>query len=207
MSIIKTTKRSLIGKANSMIFIAAIIGSVSLSVAVVSGKFLLDRHNYQVKIMREKRTARDTLKENVKTLSTLKTNLVSLDQTTYNSQVVLEALPSQYDYPALGSSLELIAEKSAQDKSKFKFSGTDLGDAPEKQSSSPVPFAMPFDTVVAGPTDKTLQFLLDLERSIRPFRVNTMELKGDDDGVSMTLTAESYYQPTKNLEITTKEVK
>ncbi len=207
MNIVKATKKNLIGKANSMIFIAAIVGSVSLSIGIVSGKILLDRHSFQLRIMREKKLARDTLRSNVEEISKLKNSLTKLDETTTNSQVILEALPSKYDFPAVASSLELIAEKSGQDKTNFRFSGKDEGDIPPGTSTSPVPYPMPFTTSVKGSTEKSMQFLKDLERSIRPINIKTLALRGEDGGAALSVTAETYYQPTKDLQNTTKEVK
>ena len=207
MNIIKATKKNLIGQANSMIFIAAIIGSVSVSVGAVSGKLLLDRHGFQSRVMKAKREARDTLKSNVDGLEKLKTSLIQQDQTSTNSQVILEALPSKYDFPAVASSIEFIAQKGGQDMSKFRFTGKDEGGAPAEDSVTPAPYPMPFETTVKGSDVKTLQFLLDMERSIRPIKLNTLEIKGDEVGIALNITAQTYYQPTKNLKSTTKEIK
>lgn len=207
MNVIKSSKRALIGKANSMIFIAAIVGSVSLSIAVVTGKILIDRHKYQTRIVAAKKTARDNLRYNVGQLDKLKTNLVALDQTANNSQVVLEALPSKYDFPAVGSSIELIAEKSGQDKSTLRFTGKDQGDTPAKSSTKPTPFPMLFTAGVKGPTNKVNDFLKAMESSIRPIKFKTMTIKGDSGGVSLSVDAETYYQPSKDVSITTKEIK
>ncbi len=208
MNIVKSTKRNLIGKANSFIFVAAIVGSVSLSIAVVSGKILLDQHSFNLRVMKEKRTARNNLSHNIKQLSTLKNNLVSLDGTPYNSKVILEALPSKYDFPAVGSSIEFIAKNSGQDMTKFKFGGNDLGDTPLSKSPLPTPVPIPFSAAVAGSADKVFTFLSDTERSIRPISVRTLELKGSDgSNVLLDISADTYYQPTKDLRISTKEIK
>ncbi len=204
----KATKRTLIGKANSAIFIAAIIGAVSLSMAGVLGKILWERHSFQVRVINEKKKARDTLKSNLAELDQLKTSLVALDQTANNSQVILDALPSKYNFPAVASSVELLAQRSGQDMTNFKFSGADQGDKPEKESDNPKPVEIPFTVSLKGSTPKAVEFLKDLERSIRPFDINELTMKGADGGaVEVSLKAVTFYQPSKNLETRTKEIK
>lgn len=60
---------------------------------------------------------------------------------------------------------------------------------------------MPFQIQVTG-AYTSIQALVDvLQRSIRPFQIQTLELSGDESSMSATITAQTFYQPEKSLEI------
>jgi hypothetical protein len=46
-----------------------------------------------------------------------------------------------------------------------------------------------------------------LDRSIRPFQIQTIEFTGADNGLHAVISAKTFYQPEKSLTITTKEIK
>jgi predicted component of type VI protein secretion system len=45
------------------------------------------------------------------------------------------------------------------------------------------------------------------EKSIRPIQVQTLQLTGSDQKMQMNITAQTYYQPEKTLNIKTEVVK
>jgi hypothetical protein len=53
-----------------------------------------------------------------------------------------------------------------------------------------------------------VQGLVDLLfRSIRPFQISTIELSGDESSMTATISAQTYYQPEKSLDITQEVVR
>jgi hypothetical protein len=45
------------------------------------------------------------------------------------------------------------------------------------------------------------------EASIRPIQVQTITLSGDDANLNLTLAAQTYYQPQKTFNLSTKVIK
>jgi len=55
---------------------------------------------------------------------------------------------------------------------------------------------------------RSKQLMLDFERSIRPFDLNTLEIDGTDTNLKMTVGMTTYYQAARSLDLKpTKEVK
>jgi len=124
-----------------------------------------------------------------------------------NAKIVLDALPSTYDAPALASSLEkiLLGRTVTVNSLTVTDDPTTNSDAaqPEPQVK-PVTFAFDGTTNYKGASD----VLKDFERSIRPFDLNTLEISGSDKNLKVTVTMTTYYQPARSLDLTaTKEVK
>jgi len=129
-----------------------------------------------------------------------------------NAKIILDALPSSYDFPALISSIEKVAN---QDHIPLQgVGGTDQGSQPVAGAAAPAAAnsqsqaqAIPF-SVSAQSDFHTVQTLLnDLERSIRPVDVTQMSINGSGDNLNTSLQANTYYQTPISLQITNKEIK
>jgi hypothetical protein len=137
-----------------------------------------------------------------------------------NAKVVLDALPSSYDFPALISSIEKIANLDHLPLQGV--GGTDQSDAaanpPTTTSSSSKSAAaaaaatsnsaqaIPFS--ISTQTDyNTIQALIkDLERSIRPIDITTFSLNGNGGQMNVSMQATTSYQLPISLTITEKTV-
>ncbi len=134
-----STKRALIGKANSTMVIAVGVAAVLATFSLVSARSLIIKRSYQARVISQQEKARDQLKKNIEAVSTLKTsyegfvernpNLIggsitgTGEQDGDNAKIVLDALPSKYDFPGLVSSLEkILKDRNYNIKS---ISGTD----------------------------------------------------------------------------------
>lgn len=201
------TKRALIGKANSTMLIVAVVGSMIISMGLVVGKLLWDQHSFNSEVIGKKELARDTLKDNLSKIDELKRNLESLDRGQTNSKTVLDALPSKYDFPAVASSLDLLAEKAVIPRGNFEFSGEDTAEKLDS-SANPQPISIPFKATVVADTTKVIDFLTKTELSIRPFKATKLSFKAEEgNNVELAFEGETYYQPRKSLEITYTEIK
>lgn len=217
------TKRSLISKANSTILIASTAAAFVLVFALVAGKTLLSQAAYQGRVIDAKKKAltqlrsdlqaRDTLEQSYKAFVADDPNVLAGnpkgtgDKDGDNAKLVLDALPSKYDFPALTTSLEKII--TGQNLKIQSISGTDEEVTQESNqiSPNPEPIPMPFQVQVSGGYT-SVQGLVDVFlRSIRPFQIQTMELSGDESSMTATITAQTFYQPEKSLEIKEKAVK
>lgn len=218
------TKRALITKANSTMVYATAIAAFLVVFSAVASKALVSQASYQNRVISAKKKALSTLKSDLSAVNSLKDSYQAFVQTPRNvlsgnpegtgpqdgnnSKLVLDALPSKYDFPALANSLEkLILGQGLQIQS---ISGTDdaLSQADKQESPAPEPVTMPFQIRVSGSYEATRNLLSVFERSIRPIQVQKVEISGDKGGtVSTTITAQTFYQPEKSLKIRTEVVK
>jgi hypothetical protein len=217
------TKRSLINKANSTMVIATALAAFVLVFALVAGKSLLSQVGYQNKVIGVKKqalkqleadlAARDSLAQSYQDFVERTPNILggdtkgTGDKDGDNAELVLDALPSKYDFPALTTSLEKVI--TSQNLSITGISGTDqeAAQASMQTSPDPQPIPMPFQLQVGG-SYTSIQSLIDvLLHSIRPFQITTLELTGDENSMTAAINAQTFYQPEKSLEIKQEVVK
>lgn len=215
-------KRAMIDKANASML--AIIGVTSFVVtfSVISSKALWSQHGYQGRVIAKKDTALKTLKTNNKNITSLvssygdfatgKINVLGGDPAGTgptsgdNPQIVLDALPSKYDYPGLVSGLGRLLTQGGYKTDSI--GGTD--DELAQQNSggdNPDPVEIPFPLVITTDYDGAHNLLLSLEKSIRPIYVSSLTLSATGSNVSVGLTAKTFYLPEKTLKISTTVVK
>lgn len=217
-----SVKRGLIEKSNTTI-VATTSGAVFVVVfCIVASISLFGQFSYQNRVIGADKTALAQLRRDITAAQTLSTaysafvstptNIIGGDprgsgpQDGSNAKIVLDALPSKYDYPALATALEnILTGQSVQIQS---ITGTDdaANQASNQSSASPTPQPMPFQVVVVGNYTAIQNVVHAFERSIRPFQIRTMELSGDQSQLTLTIDAQTYWQPAQNLNIETKVV-
>lgn len=217
------TKRSLISKANSTIVFVTATAAFVVVFALVAGNSLISQVAYQNRIIDAKKQALRTLETDLKARDSLVASYKAFtsgevnvlggqvkgdgDRDGDNAKLVLDALPSKYDFPALTTSLEKIV--TSQSLSILSISGTDqeVDQAGNQSSPNPEPVPMPFQVQVAG-SYASIQSLVDvLQRSIRPFQISTLELSGDESSMTALISGQTFYQPEKSLEITEETIR
>lgn len=217
-----TTKRSLITKANSTIVITTGVAAFLVVFCLVASKTLISQANYQNRIIGAKKDAVSQLKDNISAKDSLVSSYSAFVNTPQNvlggnpdgtgqqdgdnAKLVLDALPSKYDFPALATSLEKMI--SSQNLTIVGITGTD-DEVQQNNTSSgaPAPVAMPFQLQVSG-SYQSIQGLVDLfNRSIRPFQVQSIELSGGQSNMTATISAQTFYQPEKTFKVSTEVIK
>jgi hypothetical protein len=222
-----STKRMQIDKANTSIFIALSLAAAILVFALIASNALYAQGQYQSRVIKARKTASSQLKDNVTNLASLEeaykaftvngfSNIIggtangSGPKDGDNARLILDALPSRYDFPALATSLEKILK---QDKGSYtidSISGTDDQATQEQQQTSPTPqtIDMPFKLVAISDYPKSRDLIRVFELSIRPFSLSNLEIAGVENGkVKTSIEGKTYYQPGKNLQVTTKVIK
>ncbi|HSW99815.1 MAG TPA: hypothetical protein VLH38_02140 [Patescibacteria group bacterium] len=211
------TKRVLITKANGNIVIATTVAAFILVFALFASKSLVSQMSYQNRVISTKKialaqlktdlSARDSLQSSYNSFVAQNPNVLggdangTADNDGDNASLILDSLPSYYDFPALTTSLEKII--GGQNLSIRGITGTDQEATQGSNQSSPTPLAvaMPFQVEVNG-AYQSVQSLTDVFlRSIRPFQIQTIELSGDEASMNATFTAQTFYQPGKTLNI------
>lgn len=217
-----SSKRFQIDKANATM-IAVLATSIFLVIfCVVAGRALLNQRSYQARVIEKKEKARDQLKKNIEQTKTLVTSYKSYtdrpenvlggnpagkgEKDGDNAKIILDALPSKYDFPALATSMDKLL---SQGGIKGNFSGTDDVVAQESQISNNNPQVVNIPvTITADGSLKSIKDLISVfERSIRPIHVDTINFSGNDSKMTIGISAKTYYQPQKVLTINTEIVK
>lgn len=214
-------KRIMIDKANARIVVLTASASFIVVFSLVASWILFGQLQYQNKVIGKKKEALSQLHtdiDNTKDLVTQYTAFVNRTQNVLggnptgsggqdgdNAKIILDALPSKYDFPALATSLEkLITDQGAVIES---MTGNDDEVAQSGVVSDvPQPVEIPFEVSISGKYADIKKVVDAFHRSIRPIKVQTMQLAGSEDKMTLSISAVTYYQPEKSLNIRSEVV-
>ncbi|HTE22438.1 MAG TPA: hypothetical protein VK674_05360 [Candidatus Limnocylindria bacterium] len=240
-----STKRIQIDKANSSIVIAVGVAAFAVAFSLVAAKSLIARQSYQNKVITAREQARDQLQANIDAVSDLKTKYTEFvsrqeniingnssgggERDGDNARIILDALPSKYDFPALASSLEkILVDRNYRIQT---INGTDneatqngSGDVAATSSSAAAAAAssgveqqtpsagaaveMPFEIGAEGSYKGMVELLGVFKNSIRPLYVQTLTFTaGDGSNIQLNILGKTFYQPERTLNIAEEVVK
>lgn len=219
-----STKHLAISKTNAQTVGAVGIASFITVFCLIAASTVWSQNQYQARVTTAKTIALKQLQNNTKAFSTLQSsyqNFVSSNPNTLggnisgsgdndgtNDKVILDALPSSYDFPALASSVEkILADHNYKVGS---INGTDNQIAQQGNNFSPSPQAvvMPFTFSISNASYDQLQKLMTIfQSSIRPIQIDSFSLSGSSNNMQISVNAHSYFQPAKSLSIGQKVVK
>jgi hypothetical protein len=212
-----SSKRIQLDKTNVTIVIVVAVACFVTVFALTTSKILLHQWSYQQHVINKKHDAKEQLLSNIKSRDALvqqykafvksDTNVIggsstgAGDRDGDNAKIILDALPSQYDYPALVTSLEKVVRDQSLSLTDVGGSDDEVAQAAVEPSESPVAVEMPFTLGFEGSFDKTQLLFQTLQRSIRPISVQQVTITGSDQKLSVSIDAKTYYQPRKELSI------
>lgn len=198
------TKRQLIDKSRSTIFISVIIAAIVVSFSIVTLNFLWSLSGHYNRVIAEKSQASKILEKNVEQVEELQANFNVFEAGEVKSSTILDALPSKYDYPALATTMESLVTSSGLTMKSF--SGDDQESDAVQEATVPVPVEVEFNLTVSGDYTDIQKFISDMDRTIRPMKITKIELKGSDDIMKATIHVITYYQPSTSLEVETRTI-
>jgi hypothetical protein len=208
--------------------LGAVVGATIVTVfCLTSAKVLLGQMFYQQRVINSRNNSVKQLETDVSNANTLKSqyndvfvgsdaqNVIGGNNTSSqnaappdgdNGKIVLDALPTTYDFPALLTSLSKML--SAEGVGAQSIGGTDQATTVDSTPSYN-PQATKIDLTVSGSSTYTnsQKLLTDLERSIRPFDVTHLSLNGNESNLVISIDVSTYFQPAKTLTIPSKEIK
>jgi hypothetical protein len=212
------TKRVQVDKTQAIMLGIVIGASIITMFGLVASKSFFSQASYLGKVAGEKEKAVKQLKankdavgkltESYKSFAAQNPNLIGGNSTGSgerdgdNGRLVLDALPSKYDFPALATSLEKLLSGYAINS----VTGTD-DIAAQATDTKSQPVDMPFKLDVSSDYAGMVKLTQTFEKSIRPFQVEKLELAGTNSKLQATITAKTFYQPEKDLKIETKVIK
>ncbi len=221
----ETTKRLAISKANAQTVAIVAVAAFITVFCLVATKAAWGQNRYQARVTTAKEKAHKQLVQNTKAFNSLVSSYKDFDASSTNvlggnsdggtgdndgknSKIVLDALPSAYDFPALTSTLEKIL--SAQNFKVTNITGIDdqLSQQTNGSSPTPQPVAMPFSFALSNADYNSVNKLIDtLQKSIRPIQIDSITMAGGSSNMTVTVNAHTYFQPAKSLDIKKQVVK
>lgn len=244
-----STKRIAIDKANAAVVMAVAAAAFIVVFSLVASKALLDQRAYQSKVISMKEKARDTLKQNISSVETLKLSYQEFadanenvlggnpdgksDKDGDNPRIVLDALPSEYDFPALTTSLEKLLKDNnfdigsitGTDQETIYNPGANGVSAPDPNDpNSSANTGTPVEIPAGDPNDSSqaIQIPFELEaiaspsrggnlinlfeRSIRPFQIQKVSATVDSGQLKVTIAGVTYFLPARKLDVKTEVV-
>ncbi len=216
-----------VDKTNSRTLVV-IVTAVFVSVfCLVSSKALLSQAAYQRRLLGARRTTIEQLIKDKAAANTLVDQFANVFQGSSptnilggksvaganavppdgdNASIVLDSLPTTYDFPALISSIEKILNNDSI--SSPQITGTDQSAAANnKPSDKPKPVTISLTVAGQSSYDHIQKLIGDFERSTRPFDITSLQLTGSNNLVTFQINLKTYYQPAKTLGIGSKVVK
>jgi Tfp pilus assembly protein PilO len=216
-------KRIGVDKTNARTVVITAGASFLVVFFLVASFSLFSQLRYQNRIIGAKKKAVTLLKANVKASDSLVASYKTFaiqpqnfiggnadgqgGQDGSNAKITLDALPSKYDFPALTASLEKIATDQRVSIQDITGNDDEVSQLANQSSNSPQPVEIPFEIKLSGDYAAIQRFVVALERSIRPIQIQTMQVTGDPQTLTLHLTAKTFYQPEKTLNIRTTVVK
>lgn len=213
----KSEKRVRLDKDKSQLFIIVSVAAVITVGSIVVARALWSQGNYLQKVAGIKTDAKQQLEENKAAVASLTEaygtfinqdpNLLGgrkdgdTDRDGDNGVLVLDALPSSYDFPAVASSLEkLLAGYSIN-----SIAGTD-DSAAQATLAGGVPVEIPFMLSVRANYEGFKELSGRFNRSIRPIHITSLELSGSNSELDIDILGKTFYQSEHGLQITEEQV-
>ena len=217
------TKRGLLLKANSTIVIVTSVAAFVIIFLLVASKTLLGQAMYQNRVVSQKKAALVQIKSDITISKTLISSYNTFNDAQINiiggslagsgpndgpnSRIVLDTLPSSYDFPALVTSLEKIISNRGLTIVGIEGVDDEVAQQVNQASPTPQPIVIPFQVVVKGNYAAIQALVGDFENSIRPFQIQKETISGGEADMTLTIVAQTYYQPAKTLNVGSKIVK
>lgn len=218
-------KRQQIAGTRKEVLMWVAIASAVVVICLVVGMNIFQRIQYQMKVNTEISKTAKTMEANVKAIDGLIKNVNDLranrlltapglkadDSTVF--QVVIDALPTENDSVSLSSSLQnKILNRSGVTIEQISVDGesssssNDDDEATTSNVEFPVAQPINFRISIVGTYESIKQTLADIERTIRPIIINSLEISGTDDRLTATIQATTYYSSNVNFQVGEKEV-
>lgn len=218
-----STRRLAIDKANVQVVAITGVAAFVTVFCIFASQAVWELNGYQSRVIEKKQAAHNKLQENVENYKKLKRDYTRFnnsnpniiggnkdgqgDRDGDNSKIIIDALPSKYDYPALASTLEKIIIDNGGKLSNITGTDDEVAQGPNVASGQPNAVDIPFTFSIADTNYTTVTGINDvLQRSIRPIVIDSMEISGATKEMTLTIEAHTQFQPAKSLEIKKEKV-
>lgn len=215
-------KRQQISQSSRTMFIWVSVASMVVGFALVISWFLLQQIIFKNKVIDAKNLTVSTLQADNSAMPNLTNNIRVLDtDSSLNSvktntneqalQVILDALPADYNPLALGASIQQKLVGGVPKVSLESLDTTPQGNSGAVSTTTTgssdrqsIGFSM---TVSSSDPNALANVLKRFESSIRTIDIDNLSIEKTDSKVTMTIVAHAYYLPQRIIELTNKVVK
>lgn len=220
---ILSTKRIALDKANASLIAIISVAIFFVIFSVVAIKALYSQMTYQSRVIDKKETTLKLVQKNADEVEKLNTAYQEFSSATENtiggnpkgtgdrdgenSRIILDALPSKYDFPALNTSLDKLAKNGGFQLTGITGTDDEVNQSTNQSATNPEPVEMLFTAeAIINPTQGTA-FMQLFEKSIRPIQVKKLSISGRENQLKISINAKTYFQPEKKLNVINEEVK
>jgi hypothetical protein len=216
-----SSKRLAIDKDNAHIVLAVGLATFMVVFSLFACKALLSQRSYQAKVIGKKKIALRQLEANIKEVSSLKTAYQEFanapqnvlggnpagngDKDGENPRIILDALPSKYDFPALTTSVSKML--TGQKIELIKGVDDEVNQSAGKAAGAPKEVEIPFSATVSTSSEQAKGILELFERSIRPMQIDKLTISGGGSQLKMTIGVRTYFQPASQFNVKKEVVK
>lgn len=215
-----------VSKEQSRIMVTVGVATIITVFCLMSSRALVSQAAYQRRVVNARHASAKQLKSDISNANTLVNqynsvfigvnpqniiggrNISGVNTTPPdgdNGQIVLDALPTVYDFPALLTSVSQLLNNDGIGSPSI--GGTDQSStANSTPTGNPQPVSIDLTVSGSGTYSDSQKFINDLERSIRPFDITHLTLTGNESALTFDLDVTTYYQPAKTLNITAQEI-
>jgi hypothetical protein len=214
-----SNKYSEIVKANNAVTISVGIATFLVIFSLFACYALLGQRSFHARVIKEKEVAKQQLEQNKAAVDALVVSYQNFvnqeinaiggtkdgkgDNDGDNGRIVLDALPSKYDFPAVVSSLE----KMLTDKKMPILEIVGIDESLNQDATVEGLVSMPFEVSTEANFDSIFKIMAEFERSIRPFNANIVTITATDEGIQLDFSGTTYYLPETGLKIEKKVVR
>ncbi len=211
-------KRQQINKANKMVFAWIVAASLVVGICGVAAQFLIRQLMFNNTIYGVLAETSSTLDKNIQAYDGLKNSVVKLvadsnlnalkkGENSTALQVIIDALPTEENRSALATSMqnEVLGPAGVTiDSFSVSSDESSLGIAASAGAAGTEASSFQFTFSITGTYAQIQQAIKNMERSIRPITVQSIDVQGTSDKLSVNISATTYYQPAKDIQL--KEV-
>ena len=202
-----------IDKANQTVVIAVSVTVAVVIFCAVASQSLIKQIKYQNTVISKRQAANKVLDKNLKSVNSLVASYTAFDSTPESiignsdksSKVILNALPSKYDFPALATTMDNFFKSTGV--SNDGFNGTDEEATAVQSSDSPTPIEIAMPISAKGDIAAVQKLFDYINRSIKPIKISTVSISGTDKNLNVSLSGVTYYQPEKVYKVDYEVVK
>lgn len=206
-------KRQKIDQTNKQMMAWVAGAAAIVTICAMLAINLVGQIAYQAKVIAKNDETDKTLENNLTAISTLTKNINTLqtnqsllalraDSSDTAFNVVIDALPTEDDATALGSSIqEKVLAGSGVILESFEYSLVDstavtpAGTQQKVSTVSPEAKAITFKFNISGNYDSIKAALVNIEKTIRPIIVQSIDINGSTNELTATISAKTYYVP------------
>lgn len=218
-----SAKRIAVDKTNASLIIIVATSMFIVVFSLVATKALYSQFKYQSRVINKKEITLKQIEQNIQEVDKLNvaysefsggtTNAIggnprgSGDKDGENARIILDALPSKYDYPALATSLDKLARDGGFVLSNIQGVDDEINQSANSSAVTPTAVEMPFSIEANVKTSDGKDFLELFERSIRPIKLTKLSVTAQENELRVEMEAKTYFQPAKKLNVSEEVVR